>query len=228
MNIHYYKSHLKRHGFFKTVFRLFSQSVNKLFTLKFRYLIKFDLKALNSKYLAVDDRFQITRLEAAWLSRHVDLEDYQMSKSFLNRAQRNGDICFGILNNGKVAAFSWYSNKPSLLLEGELELKFSDNSLYVYNVYTHPDYRGRRLLAIGISNAFRELSTLGYTNFISVVAFDNFSSLKSMYRMGWKKVGQFVYIRFFKTQTGFLIGKKKHSGFEVSVVKRQPFKRVRH
>ena len=115
MNIHYYKSHLKRHGVFKTVFRLFSQSINKLFTLKFRYLIKFDLKALNSEYLAVDDRFQITRLEPAWLSRHVDLEEYQMSKSFLNRAQRKGGICFGILNNGKVAAFSWYSNKDFVI-----------------------------------------------------------------------------------------------------------------
>ncbi|MDH3886312.1 MAG: GNAT family N-acetyltransferase [Desulfobacterales bacterium] len=225
MNIHYYKSHLKRHGVLKTVFRLFSQSVNKLFTLKIRYLIKFDLKALNSEDLAVDDRFQITRLEPDWLSRHVDLEEYQMSKSFLNRAQRKGDICFGILNNGMVAAFSWYSNKPSLLLEGELELKFSNNCLYVHNVYTHPDYRGRRLLAIGISNALRELSTLGFNSFISVVAFDNFSSLKSMYRMGWKKVGQFIYIRFFKTQTGFSIGKKKHSGFEVRVIKRRPLKK---
>ena len=80
MNIHYYKSHLKRHGVLKTVFRLFSQSVNKLFTLKFRYLIKFDLKALNSKYLSVDDSFRITRLEPAWLSRHVELEEYHRKK----------------------------------------------------------------------------------------------------------------------------------------------------
>ena len=225
MDINFYKSYLKRHGIFKTVFRLFSQFVNKLFTLKIRYLIKLDLKALNSKYLAVDDRFQITRLEPAWLFQHLNLEEYQMSKSFLNRVQRKGDICFGILNNGKVASFSWYSNKPSLLLNGELELRFNDNYLYVYNGYTHPDYRGQRLLATGISNALRELSILGYNNFISVVAFDNFSSLKSVYRMGWKKVGKFIFIRFFKTQTGFLVGSKKQSGFEVSVIKKQTLKK---
>ena len=73
MDIHYYKSHIKRHGIFKTVFRVFSKSVNKLFTLKLLYLIKLDIKALNSKYSAVDDRFQITRLEPGWLLKYVNL-----------------------------------------------------------------------------------------------------------------------------------------------------------
>ena len=225
MNIHYYKSHLKRHGALKTVFRLLSQSVNKLFTLKIRYLITFDLKALNSKNLAVDNRFQITRLDPAWLARHVDLEEYQMNKNFLNRVQRKSDICFGILNKGKVVSFTWYSNKPSLLLEGELELRFGDKFLYEYNSFTHPDYRGQGLVAIGFTTALRELSKLGYHSLIGVVAFDNFSSIKSLYRKGGRKVGKFIFIRFFKTQTGFLIGKTKHSGFEVSIVKRQAVKK---
>lgn len=224
MNIDYYKWHLKRHGVFKTAFRLFSQSVNKLFTLKIRYFVEFDLKALNSKNMAVDGRFQIKRLDPGWLSRNVDLEEYQMDKSFLNRVQRKNDICFGILNNGKVASYTWYSNKPSLLLDGELELRFDDKYLYEYNSFTHPDYRGQRLVSIGFSTAVRELLKLGYQNLIGVIAIDNYNSLKSLYRKGAKKAGIFIFMRFFKSQTGFLIGKKKHPGFEVRIVKKQPLK----
>ena len=198
-----------------------SQSINKLITLKFRYLIKFDLKDLDNRNLSDDDRFQTTRLDPVWLSRNVDLEEYQMNKSFLDRVQRKRDICFGILNDGKVASLTWYSNKPSLLLDGELELRFSDTYLYEYNSFTHPDYRGQRLVSIGFSNAARELLKLGYHHLIGVVAFDNFNSLKSLYRKGGKKVGKFIFIRFFKTQTGFLIGKTKHPEFEVSIVKKQ-------
>lgn len=228
MNFHYYRWHLKRHGFFKTVFRLCNQSINKLFTLKFRYLIEFDLKSLNNKNLTGDDRFQITRLDPTWLSRNVDLKEYQMDKNFLNRVQRKRDICYGILNNGKVASYTWYSNKPSLLLDGELELRFGDKYLYEYNSFTHPDYRGQRLVSIGFSTAARELLKLGYHHLIGVVAFDNFSSLKSLYRKGGKKVGQFIFIRFFKSQTGFLIGKTKHPEFEVSVAARHPLKSKCH
>ena len=225
MNIHYYKWHLKRHGFLKTVFRLCDQSINKLITLKFRYLIEFDLRALNSKNLTTDDRFKIMRLDPAWLSRNIDLEEYQMDKSFLDRVQRKSDICFGILNNGKVASLTWYSNKPSLLLNGELELRFGDKYLYEYNSFTHPAYRGQRLVSIGFSTAARELLKLGYHHLIGVVAFDNFNSLKSLYRKGGEKVGRFVFIRFFKTQTGFLIGKTKHPEFEVRVIKKEPLKK---
>jgi hypothetical protein len=140
MDIHYYKSHIKRHGIFKTVFRVFSKSVNKLFTLKLLYLIK-------------------------------------------------------------------------------------DEYLYVYNVYTHPDYRGQRLLALGVATALRELSELCYNSFISAVDFDDFSSIKSMYRMGWKKVGIVFFIKIFKKHTVFPIGKHKHPGFEVSGIKRQLLKK---
>jgi len=219
MDIQYYRWHLKRHGFLRTAFRLCNQSVNKVFTLKFRHLIKFDLKALNNNNLTIDDRFQVTRLDPDWLSRNVDLEEYQMDEGFISRVRRKRDICFGILNNGKVAGYTWYSNKPSLLLDGELELRFGDKYLYEYNSFTHPDYRGQRLVSIGFSTATRELIELGYDHLIGVVAFDNFNSLKSLYRKGGKKVGKFIFIKFFKSQTGFLIGKTKHPEFEVSIVK---------
>jgi hypothetical protein len=76
----------------------------------------------------------------------------------------------------------------------------------------NPDYRGQRLVAIGFSTAVRELSKLGFNNLIGVVAFDNFGSIKSLYRKGAKKVGQFIFTRFFKTQTGFLSGKRNIPG----------------
>lgn len=192
-----------------------------------RHVVKFDLNVLNNAHVSVDNKFQIARLEPAWLSRHLDLEEYQISEAFLNRARRKGDICFGILINDRVAGFSWYSNKNSFLLGGDLELRFNDTYLYEYKSFIHPDYRGQRLNNIGFSAAIRELSKLGYDNIIGVVAFDNFSSLKSLYRKGAKKAAKFIFIKFYKTQRGFLIGKKKHPGFEVSIAEKQPLQSLK-
>ncbi len=218
MDIDNYKSHLKRHGFFKTAFTVFKRSVNLLFTFKILYCIKLELNVLNRLYSTADDSFQITRLEPAGLFQYGNLEEYQMSKSFLDEVQRKGDICFGILKNEKLAAYGWYSNKPTILFEGDWEFNFGDECMYMYKVYTHPDYRGQRLAAIGMSNALGVLSKLGYKCLVGIVEVDNFSFIKSMSRMGWQKVGKFICIKIFKTNKVFSVGNNKNFGFELSAV----------
>lgn len=219
MDTRFYKSHLKRHGVLKTVLRGLHQYLGRVFMLKILYCIKLDLQAIDSKSFPAASKFQMARLEPAELIRKDNLEEYQMSAGFLKEMQQKGDICYGVMRNGRLASYCWYSHKPTLLFEGDLELKFSAKCMYVYKVYTHPDFRGRRLVAFGMSNATRELSKQGCDCLVSIVEVDNFSMMKAMVRMGWETTGKFICFKFFKKHHVFSTGRIKDFGFDLHAVK---------
>src|SRR5262249_50981302 len=75
----------------------------------------------------------------------------------------------------------------------DLKLHFNPEYIYMYKGFTHDNYRGQRLHAIGMNLALREYLNRGYRGLVSYVESNNFASLKSVYRMGYKDFGT-VYI----------------------------------
>ena len=61
---------------------------------------------------------------------------------------------------------------------------------YMYNAFTHPAYRGRRLFGTGVTIAAKELAEKGVTKLITNVNSSNFASLQSCRRMGFIPLGQ--------------------------------------
>ncbi len=107
-----------------------------------------------------------------------------------------GDYCYAILDGEKLASYGWYSTKPTSI-NPELVLYFNDQWVYMYKGYTHPGYRGQRLHAIGMAKALEAFTKKGFKGLISYVETNNFASLKSVYRMGYRNFGKVRILKIF-------------------------------
>jgi hypothetical protein len=141
-----------------------------------------------------------------------------LDKAFLEEAMGKGDECFAILDGGALASYGWYSDK-STKVSDELELHFSSQYVYMYNGFTHPKYRGQRLHAIGMTMALNHYLGKGYKGIVSWVEANNFSSLRSCYRMGYKDFGDIHILKLFrKYRIKCSDGCQKY-GFRVSAIR---------
>ena len=77
-------------------------------------------------------------------------------------------------------------------------MHFNGQYIYMYKGLTPGNYRGQRLHAIGMTRALEAYLARGYKGIVSYVEWNNFGSLKSCYRMGYKDFGTVYVVRFFK------------------------------
>jgi hypothetical protein len=76
-------------------------------------------------------------------------------------------------------------------------LHFDENRIYMYKGFTPEKYRGQRLHAIAMARALVAYRAKGYKGFVSYVEWNNFSSLKSCYRMGYSDFGNIYLVKLF-------------------------------
>ena len=119
---------------------------------------------------------------------------HQMTPEFLRTALARGDRCYALLDGGRLAAYGWYSDLRTPL-DADFVLHFDRAWTYMYKGYTMPAYRGRRLHAVGMCGALRALTDEGKKGLISCVASDNFASLRSVTRMGYRIFGDVYLLR---------------------------------
>jgi hypothetical protein len=118
----------------------------------------------------------------------------QMTPEFLRTAMARGDRCYALFDGGTLASYGWYSDLPCALDE-HFVLHFDPAWTYMYKGYTMPAYRGKRLHAVGMCRALRALTEEGQEGLISCVASNNFASLQSVTRMGYKIFGDVYMLR---------------------------------
>ena len=121
----------------------------------------------------------------------------ELSRAFVEEALRQGDECYAICDGGKLAAYGWYSTRPTPIDPSDLTLHFADGYVYMYKGFTDRDYRGQRLHAIGMTRALQHYLDTGYKGIVSYVESTNFDSLKSCFRMGYDVFGSIYVVRLF-------------------------------
>jgi len=119
---------------------------------------------------------------------------YDMTPEFAQEALAVGDRCFALWDGERLASFGWYSNQPTRISDG-LVLHFDPEWVYMYKGFTHPEYRGQRLHGIGMSLALAAYSECGMRGLISYVKSNNFQSLRSIERMGYRIFGDIYLAR---------------------------------
>ena len=145
-------------------------------------------------FLHVDPRYEHGFLDEPALRRFARDEVYNLSDRFLDEALARGNRCYAIVDGGRLASFGWYGRRPTPIAQG-LYLCFDPRSVYMYKGFTHRDYRGRRLHAIGMTRALLHVLSEGATGLVSYVDSKNQSSLVSCYRMGYEDVGRIYLAR---------------------------------
>ena len=152
------------------------------------------MDSLDPKYLETNPKYEHRFLNEEELKKYSKNSETQISEKFLNKALPKGDRCFAILDGDFLASYGWYSTKPTAISD-ELDLYFDPQWVYMYKGYTHPNYRGQRLHAVGMAKALEAFSNEGYNGLISYVETNNYASLKSVYRMGYRNIGKVKIVK---------------------------------
>ena len=152
------------------------------------------METLDPKYLKGNPAHVHAFLDEAQLYEFAQNPETQITDAFLDRVLPKGDRCYAILDGDKLAAYGWYSTKPTNINK-ELVLHFDPQWVYMYKGYTHPNYRGQRLHAIGMAKALEAFTNEGCKGLISYVETNNFASLRSVFRMGYRNICK---VRIFK------------------------------
>ncbi|MBI3526281.1 MAG: GNAT family acetyltransferase [Betaproteobacteria bacterium] len=123
---------------------------------------------------------------------HDGLHDFSID--FLRQAHMRGDRCYALFEGEALAAYGWYSSL-STPIDDHFLLHFDPAWTYMYKGYTVPAYRGKRLHAAGMCRALRALTGQGKKGLISWVFSNNFASLHSVARMGYRIFGEAYLLR---------------------------------
>jgi len=189
------RDEVRHYGVRSTLYDVWIRSLNRLFF--YRVLCGMKATSPHPEYLGLDPKYEHGFVAPARLEAIAVAPEYDLSPAFLRGAFAKGDRCYGLLCRGPggedvLASYGWYSRRPTQLYEG-LDLHFGDGWVYMYKGYTMPAYRGKRLHAVGICRALRALTDEGRNGLISCVASNNFASLHSVTRMGYRIFGD-VYL----------------------------------
>jgi hypothetical protein len=205
---------VRRHGLPATLHSLALQAVNCL--VPFRILRGVYVDQAAPEYLACPQPLNPSFLSAGALQAYAEDPATEISRQFLANALGSGDECYAICDGAKLAAYGWYSTRPTPIGLPDLLLHFAPGYVYMYKGFTDSRYRGKRLHAIGMTRALEHYLGKGYGGIVSYVESDNFDSLKSCFRMGYRVFGSVFLIRVFGRYFAFATPGCKPFGFRVA------------
>lgn len=186
---------LKRHGLANTLHVAFIRLVN--YVVPFKILRGVHVAKAERAFLDYPPAYTPSFLLPGALQAFADKPRSEMSRPFVEDALRHGDECYAICDGEKLAAYGWYSTRPTPIDPSDLTLQFADGYVYMYKGFTDRDYRGQRLHAIGMTRALQHYLDTGYKGIVSYVESTNFDSLKSCFRMGYHVFGSVYVLRVF-------------------------------
>lgn len=187
MNGATFKSNIRSFGVSKAVADVAIRAVNRVLLLKVIKGIR--IETVDPAFLECDGKYSGMFLDAAKLWHFAAEPKNELRPDFLDKALAKGDECYGFLAGPALAAYGWYSSKPTALDLLGLRLRFSDQYVYMYKGFTAADHRGHRLHAIGMTRALEAYLARGYRGIVSCVEWNNYASLNSCYRMGYHDFG---------------------------------------
>ena len=144
-----------------------------------------------------DPDYRFCRLDEETLRRFTSDPGCELSEGFLRDAFARGDACYGFLRGAELAAYSWYTRRPTLVGLPGVELRFSDRWVHIYKGLTHPAHRGRRLHGRGMTKALALQLAGGARGLISYVDVTSWAARRSLQRAGYVAFGSVVVVRLF-------------------------------
>jgi hypothetical protein len=186
---------VQRHGLMNTLHVVFVRLVN--YVVPFKILRGVHVAKADPAFLDYPPAYTPSFLPPGALQAFADNPRSEMSRPFVEDALRHGDECYAICDGEKLAAYGWYSTRPTPIDPSDLTLQFADGYVYMYKGFTDGDYRGQRLHAIGMTRALQHYLDSGYKGIVSYVESTNFDSLKSCFRMGYHVFGSVYVLRIF-------------------------------
>ena len=194
MNLNTFRANSRDFGLSKATADLAFRAANHLFLL--RILKGVRIEQVDPAFLECDAIYHGQFLTEEVLRAFAEDPMYELPHTFLDEALRKGDECYGFLAGSTLAAYGWYSRQMYDLDFPGLRLHFDDQYVYMYKGFTAAGHRGKRLHAIGMTRALEAYLARGYRGIVSYVEWNNFASLRSCYRMGYRDFGKITIAGF--------------------------------
>lgn len=179
---------LKQYGALRVVGDVTLRSVNKLIFFKVLHCMKAD--TVHPEFSSSPNGYRGSFLDERQLSALTHTPEWELSSTFLAQALAKGDRCYGFTFDNCVAAYQWYSTKPTDTDWRGMVAHFGGGYVYMYKGFTHPSHRGHRLYPIGVTSVLADYLRQGYRGLLSLVESNNFASLRSCHRMGYRDIGK--------------------------------------
>lgn len=192
MDTRFYRDVVKQHGVRAMGYHVAYRVVNKALGVTVWHALVITLETIDASVLAESKHTAVRMLDASSMRPLARNPEYGLDDHMLNAAIARGDRCAAIFDSDVLASYGWYATQPIGLTEirGAPVLHFDPAYAYMYNGFTHPSYRGRRLHAIGMAAALEVHVKEGRSGLLTYVDSSNFSSLKSCRRMGYRPFGR--------------------------------------
>ena len=183
-----------RHGVRKLLYEMALRAVN--IVVPFKVLRAVYVEEPHPDFLEIPPPYTGTWFTPAALRNWTLDASTELSTSFLDRTLPKGDECYGFTLDGTLAAYGWYAHSATPVAPG-LVLHFAPGYVYMYKGFTHDLHRGKRLHAIGMTRALQHYRSKGLKGVVSYVESQNFDSLKSCARMGYRVFGSMYLVEIF-------------------------------
>ena len=181
-------------GFARTVADISMRALNRL--VMFRVMKGIAIESGDLPPPIDDPRYKFGRIDEETLRVHARTPEYELSHTFLDEALGRGDECYGFLCDGELAAYTWYTRRPTAIELPNLGLQFSDRYVYIYKGFTHPKHRGHRLHSAGMAQALPVHLARGRLGMVSYVELTNFAQRHSAMRAGFHYFGTLIISKF--------------------------------
>ncbi len=131
----------------------------------------------------------------------------ERKRFFIDRLQQ-GDQCLLAFHKETLAGYLWLM-KGAMELSRSVHLSLPDHRAYVYNGYVINEYRGKRVINALRSQWIDMLRAEGKTRLVATVYHDNASSIQTIIRSGYEKIGTIWQTRVMLLNFPFLPRKER-------------------
>ena len=206
-----------RYGARAALYDLHVRAVNRVVSFDVLRAMRVSMADVTSAEMFDAPGFEARFLSSAELEATALEGTHDFSPEFLARARERGDRCYGIFDGDTLASHGWYAERATPINE-HYTLHFDAAYTYMFKGWTLPAYRGQRLHAIGMCRALRAFTEEGKRGLVSYVASNNFASLRSVARMGYRIFGNLYLARSGKHALAFASGGCLPYGVRATVI----------
>jgi ribosomal protein S18 acetylase RimI-like enzyme len=102
----------------------------------------------------------------------------------------HGFECHAVWHGARIASVTWTARRRAILWLLDSEFDVPERTLYLFDSYTHSDFRGRRLQGRVFMDLREMAEAQGLERFMTFVIPENRANLRSRGRMGFKRAGR--------------------------------------
>jgi len=108
---------------------------------------------------------------------------------------KEGELCFVSIHDGVFIAHTWSAFNQACCEYLDCFLSFPTDTVYNYDAFVSPDYRGHRIFPAQYLYQMKYLLKNGYFRTISFVLPENSAGIKHLKRTGGKDIGIIGYVK---------------------------------